>query len=587
LLLFIIFILLITPYISNSLPPQMTKTNTTQFTSAPAPVYQLRHVDGKPYIPEPPFSVEKAKVWQSQVIIPFNLGQLGNPAAFLGPLPSRAPAPANVHNMHVHFPTSHQSRPLVSFMDPISLSFIRKDFRFRATSPINCPKFCAWMDRLEPTKKKQWEELGIYPLLQMSRTGIPYSHSMLVAAIFFWEGTTNTFHTGRGMMTPTLLDLAAITDVKLGGELYNHRDVTYIPVRFNVGTSGLPSYNAFAEHHHKNTDEISDEEHVAFLAYWLARHIFCNRSVQVTKAHATLASHLHNGTLVSISDLILASLYSSLTDIVGQIKAHVIDPKKNVLFHGPLWLLQLWLVATFPAEVKPFKNRKVACTLDRPAGTSGRDYSVWERLLSSIPIENKVRPQFLEVMFNAMLKKGDFDSSLAPFSDKSKVSPIIAGNFYPRDARYPQRAINFWTQVLTPLFLSYALNGDKPSLVAYQPNLVARQFGLCQTLPKSIFESPGLLNGVFANSPWGVIKTDYDDVCAKAPTIHLYEFKPQYLCTKEFDTWWQTYFNSFVGDSKSKLAQLTAASAALQGKSIRRRRTNSKQIQGMPHGTGF
>ncbi|MCI46074.1 hypothetical protein A2U01_0067314, partial [Trifolium medium] len=33
---------------------------------------------------------------------------------------------------------------------------------------------------------------------------------MLVAALHFWERSTNTFHFKVGMMTPTLFDIAAI-----------------------------------------------------------------------------------------------------------------------------------------------------------------------------------------------------------------------------------------------------------------------------------------------------------------------------------------------------------------------------------------
>lgn len=42
-------------------------------------------IDGKEYVPEPPFAEEKAKIWSSQVLIPFSLSD--KPLAFLGPLP--------------------------------------------------------------------------------------------------------------------------------------------------------------------------------------------------------------------------------------------------------------------------------------------------------------------------------------------------------------------------------------------------------------------------------------------------------------------------------------------------------------------
>ena len=71
---------------------------------APAASLQLRLVDGKPYIPEPPLSKEKTKIWKSQVLIPFRLDD--EPYAFLGPLPSDVPSEIHVDDEGAFFPTS-------------------------------------------------------------------------------------------------------------------------------------------------------------------------------------------------------------------------------------------------------------------------------------------------------------------------------------------------------------------------------------------------------------------------------------------------------------------------------------------------
>ena len=117
--------------------------------------FQPRLIDGKAYVPEPPFSEEKAKIWQSQVLIPFSLDE--KPLAFLGPLPIDTPSEIFVDDKGAFFPTSNTTKPLISSPNPIFLQYI--DRNFRTAPPLSCPKFRAWMARLEPEKGingKKW-----------------------------------------------------------------------------------------------------------------------------------------------------------------------------------------------------------------------------------------------------------------------------------------------------------------------------------------------------------------------------------------------------------------------------------------------
>ena len=121
------------------------------------------------------------------------------------------------------------------------------------------------MTRLEIDKKEHWEAMGIDTLLELFRCGQPYSSSMLLDALHFWEGSTNTFHTRCGMITPTLLDVTAIIGLKPNGKFFNHTEADPLPIRFNVGKSRSPTYNNFIDHHKQESGSITDEEHVTFL----------------------------------------------------------------------------------------------------------------------------------------------------------------------------------------------------------------------------------------------------------------------------------------------------------------------------------
>src|ERR1051325_45426 len=112
------------------------------------------------------------------------------------------------------------------------------------------------------------------------------------------------------MITPTLLDVAALTGVKPAGIVFNHTDHEIIPIKFDVGESKHPTYNNFIQHHHCESEEVSDEEHVAFLTLWLSRCVFCSRSMQIAKQFAHLAAALHRSENVALGQLILASVYT-------------------------------------------------------------------------------------------------------------------------------------------------------------------------------------------------------------------------------------------------------------------------------------
>ena len=90
--------------------------------------------------------------------------------------------------------------------------------------------------------------------------------------------------------------------------------------------------------------------------------------------------------------------------------------------------------------------------------------------------------------------------------------------------------------------------GVNPGLVAYQPNLVARQFGLYQLVPKYLFNSHELLVDIITDQPFEMIKDDIGNIWARRPTLNLTPFQPSFHCTKEFETWWQSYFVTFIGD---------------------------------------
>lgn len=320
---------------------------------------------------------------------------------------------------------------------------------------------------------------------------------MLLAALQFWDSSINSFHTKCGMITPTLLDIAAITSLKPTGEVFDCEAVAPISLRFDVGDSRKPTYNNFIDHHATSSGPVTTEEHVAFLTLWLSRFVFCSRSMQIAKHFSLLATQLHQERDIALGQLILASLYESLSEVVCQIK--LFDPKnskkKNVLVHGPFWFLQLWLNTTLSKDIAPYGMRRVVCPPEER-------HLIWKRLIPLTPID-KIFPdvKVFRLLFTIMLTRADFLPSMPPFSHRTKGPEWLTRGFPPTEDEHRNETFLIWRRLLVPRFLSVVTSGSNLGLVAYQPNLVARQFGICQFIPKSLYSSPTYSQTSFVINP--------------------------------------------------------------------------------------
>jgi hypothetical protein len=144
------------------------------------------------------------------------------------------------------------------------------------------------------------------------------------------------------MVTPILLDVAAITSLRLDG---GHFDPTKTgdKVELNYKENTFSKY--IAENQGEEGEEVSHEEHVAFLTLWLSHYVFCSKSLQVSKMFIPMAQQIHEGRRFGLGRLVLATLYEAMRNASDAIKA--LRDGSTFVVSGPMWLLQLWLNATF------------------------------------------------------------------------------------------------------------------------------------------------------------------------------------------------------------------------------------------------
>jgi hypothetical protein len=166
-------------------------------------------IDDSEFVSEPDMTAVEDNIWGEELMIPHKLG--GRTFAFAGPLPSSDNFNEDVGNI---FPLHTTCEPRIFANSVFDMSFFEPGHRAFRSAPVVSESYLKWLNKVEKQYATFWKESGIFDLIQLSREGPKYNAEMLIAALHFWENSTNTFHFKAGMMTPTLFDVAAITGLR-------------------------------------------------------------------------------------------------------------------------------------------------------------------------------------------------------------------------------------------------------------------------------------------------------------------------------------------------------------------------------------
>jgi hypothetical protein len=144
------------------------------------------------FVLEPIVKEAEDIIWKSRVMIPCP----NSTHAYLGPIPDDRD---NDKALNAIFPCYEKHSPLVFTKGPYNLSFMKSKFRTESKHERN-EDYLLWLNKVEAKRGRFWKDIGIFDLIQLSREGPRYHNEMLIAAL----------HLKCGMLTPTLLDVAAI-----------------------------------------------------------------------------------------------------------------------------------------------------------------------------------------------------------------------------------------------------------------------------------------------------------------------------------------------------------------------------------------
>ncbi|CAL5328053.1 unnamed protein product [Camellia sinensis] len=208
--------------------------------------------------------------------------------------------------------------------------------------PIPNENWTNWVDRVADAKGDLWKEIGIYDAIMLSKIRIEIDKHLFFNALFFWSVPTNSFHLHCGMMSPTILDIAALTGLHLHGEEVS---AVFSTAKSPCSISYSKTMTAYDKFIDLSIDPngVTEDEHVRFLVMWLNKFLFCNASHKITKDYTGLAISLAAGRKLALAPLVLSHLYRVLAEFLN---------RKFLNTDGPFWLLHLWLQAYFP-EIGP------------------------------------------------------------------------------------------------------------------------------------------------------------------------------------------------------------------------------------------
>lgn len=141
--------------------------------------------------------------------------------------------------------------------------------------------------------------MGIFDLIQPSRTGPSYCQNLLVTSLYYWESTTNTFQLPCGMLTPTLFDVVAITDLRPDGDNFDHNEQDKNKIEFDNNHDGFTKY--IEDTMSLKPPKLLLKSIPPSWPYGSLDAYICCKSLKVAKRYLTLSNQLHEGNNVCIS----------------------------------------------------------------------------------------------------------------------------------------------------------------------------------------------------------------------------------------------------------------------------------------------
>jgi len=153
----------------------------------------------------------------------------------------------------------------------------------------------------------------------------------------------------------------------------------------------------------------------------------------------------------------------------------------SLIIPGPIWLFQLWLLATF--------KTKLAISLPSNLSKAHEERFIEGIGLAMLQYGNRSSQDLFSISYNALLNCDVFTPSMALFTIRTRGPAWFTKDFPATSIEDEAKINDVWEAYLTPTFLSSKVTSCSPyGIYGYQLNHVARQFGLVQPKPSSLYK---------------------------------------------------------------------------------------------------
>jgi len=222
-----------------------------------------------------------------------------------------------------------------------------------------------------------------------------------------------------------------------------------------------------------------------------------------------------------------------LFESINQGVADIRDQVNSLIIPGPVGYFQMRLFATFGPELNAF-HPKVFEEAHKERSAKGIGLAMLQYR------ENRSIQTLFSEAFNVFLHCNVFTPSLAPFSMRACGPAWFTREFPTKDDEYEEETNVIWKAYLTPMLLSSKATPNTSTgsygAYGYQPNLVARQFGLVQIRPCSFYQSKEDKKKPKIETQWRALLLKFN---GNLPNFNPFRFELSYECTKSFFKWWR------------------------------------------------
>ncbi|XP_071906334.1 uncharacterized protein [Coffea arabica] len=340
-----------------------------------------------------------------------------------------------------------------------------------------------WVDRMSSLHRAAWRKAGIFDAIMNSTYLITRNEDLIFSFGEKWCPDTNTFVFPWGEATITLEDMMILGGYSvLGDPVFRPVDTdefAEVEKKLLLARSGLakskskkPSQSLWLT---KFMDSGNEIEHEAFLALWLSRFVFPNKTSDdtVQKIVIPIAIHLARGTKIALAPAILANLYASLSEL----KQALVDSRRmqnvneqdkilELLISAPFQLVQIWILERFLTLLP----KPVTLEHGQPRFAKWSGLRMEDMIDVSLSID-EAADFFLWRPYAIGCK-----NSLPHYIYKEKEHWVLVGSDMDEDLEALVRCLR----------VSELVGIESDCIMQYLPHRVAMQFGFDQGLPGQV-----------------------------------------------------------------------------------------------------